>query len=175
MKETPINYNSEMIMAFLEGRKNQTRRIVRPQPSFGEFLIGLFVDCPYGKVGDRIWARESLTLWPGTLEYSADGTALDLQDQKKYEWFKNYQNANCPADEMPKWASRFMHEIKDIRIEKLCDMSEADAINEGFAEDIFNCTTAVNSFAYFWDSIYGCYEWEKDPFVWVIELENINV
>ena len=52
MKERPIGFNEEMVRAILDGKKTQTRRPIKQQ-------YGGVHDCPYGKVGDRLWVRET--------------------------------------------------------------------------------------------------------------------
>src|SRR4030043_1300986 len=88
MKETPISFSTEMVRAYLEGRKGMTRRVIKPQPKYmieavkqewndypqstghsfvvdrGYFgsdgkLLNRFIECPYGQVGDRLWVRET--------------------------------------------------------------------------------------------------------------------
>lgn len=56
MKEHPITFNETMVRAILEGRKTQTRRIIKPQPGIES---GQRMHCPYGQVGDRLWVREA--------------------------------------------------------------------------------------------------------------------
>lgn len=76
MTERPILFSGEMVRAILDGRKTQTRRIVKPQPEVvdkepryqkntwafwsddvAQYRNGLIVECPYGKPGDRLWVR----------------------------------------------------------------------------------------------------------------------
>ena len=86
MKEHPILFSTDMVKAILDGKKTQTRRVIKPQPVFkseyeleaneaffnsgglvklrdkynsrGELKTIPFL-CPYGQVGDRLWVRES--------------------------------------------------------------------------------------------------------------------
>lgn len=100
MKERPILFSGEMVRAILDGRKTQTRRVVKPQPSYdfgwypgvgndgkslhyaneSHWRKGAAVDwCPYGQPGDRLWGREAwaqahpLAVQPG--RYSQPGQA----------------------------------------------------------------------------------------------------
>ena len=78
VKERPILFSTPMIKALLEGRKTQTRRIIKPQPTaigvsesgveephsgiwyeYGEGTAGTVWTCPYGKPGDHLWVRET--------------------------------------------------------------------------------------------------------------------
>ncbi|PPI86186.1 hypothetical protein KEHDKFFH_02380 [Marinobacter maroccanus] len=94
-KEKPILFKDDMVRAILEGRKTQTRRVMKPQPriesngwfhwdghrpnsEYGAFAtsspeketINLFVGsaCPYGQPGDRLWVRETHHVPGGYLE-----------------------------------------------------------------------------------------------------------
>ncbi len=160
MKERPILFSGAMVRAILEGRKTQTRRIVKPQPpqhtrevttfhhpdprthywAFdGESLMDWAQPCPYGEVGDRLYVRET---WQhsnhpfGPYEsdclvfYRADyfddphGPDGEKSPEGKYrEW--------RPSIHMPRAASRITLEVTDVRVERLQEISEADAIAEG--------------------------------------------
>ena len=95
MKERPILFNGDMVRAILDGRKTQTRRVLKVQPhidSMGNFIcdgmnFGQEIDgkpctrnfikfhCPYGKVGDRLWVRESFSANEFMVcKYRPDGT-----------------------------------------------------------------------------------------------------
>lgn len=148
-KERPILFSGPMVRALLAGRKTQTRRIVKPQPpasavdaghirsgdpaSNGVWLwldsrdlmdasaIGEGFRCPYGVAGDRLWGRET---WcesdtPSGFAYAADYA----HDTRGYGW--------RPSIHMPRAAARLTLAITDVRVERLQDISEADAIAEG--------------------------------------------
>ncbi len=217
MKERPVIFNGEMVRAILDGRKTQTRRVmkVKPKPSetrpgdfwfsskklesmvhVSDFTPGnspiadyhLFFQehcCPFGQVGDRLWVRET---WQGPLvaeehfedyranadkfqtpefcEYAADGGArpefCDLDDNARQGW--------RPSIHMPRWASRITLEITGVRVERLQDISETDAIAEGGTEH-FN----IDWFGPLWASIYGVDSWNANPWVWVIEFRRVEV
>lgn len=156
-KEKSIIFNGEMVRAILDGRKAQTRRVVKGNPLAlllnGDRETMTYEDCygdsrpieelcPYGQKGDCLWVRETwvkiFNTWPIEennfhIEYKADSNA-------KYpgEWpAEEGGDPECPkwrpSIHMPRWASRITLEIVDIRVERLQDISEKDAKAEGVA------------------------------------------
>jgi hypothetical protein len=151
MKEHPILFSTPMVNAILEGRKTQTRRVIKPQPHSDSYSISKvpyyielenhwnkwsitdehgetrLVNCPYGKPGDILWVRE--TFAPPTktncTEYKADwlGDELKAFFDKDHKW--------KPSIHMPKDAARIWLQIIDIRVERLQDISHESAIAEG--------------------------------------------
>ncbi|HBQ8415302.1 MULTISPECIES: hypothetical protein [Klebsiella] len=237
MKERGMIFNGEMVRAILDGRKTQTRRIMKPQPEpcprgghwwpsnvFKTMLHveeemqngkggwgGLVGDaCPFGDVGDRIWVREAYR-FPASLDdvsptgvgemavatgyrkpwaptfYEFTGTFSD--GWKGFETPPKVSDAGKlrPSIHMPRWASRILLEITDVRVERLNAISEEDARAEGIIDGgCLNCgepepcgcanpePDATDAFAYLWQSIYGQENWNADPWVWVIEFKRIE-
>ena len=152
MKERPILFSSEMVKAILEGRKTMTRRV----NSIGEYYIR-DKKCPYGVAGDRLWVRET---W-GDLDYYQGNVAIHvLKDsngvehdivysaecQGYFEWtdevgFPEYRKDGTEASRwrpsifMPRWASRILLEVTDVKVERLQDITEEDAIKEGMPDE----------------------------------------
>ncbi len=143
MKERPILFSGPMVRAILDGRKSQTRRVVKPQPfhvnSLGlPFWRGGPVDyrlCPHGCAGDRLWVRETWAaphLWNGfkpsyipqgeRIHYAADGPLGGLMKR--------------PSIFLPSWASRITLEIVALRVERLQDISADDARAEGVKDNL---------------------------------------
>lgn len=159
VKERPILFSSPMVLAILEGRKSQTRRIVKPQPGptadvfqwedSGEWRAnGLICDvkmgpwtCPYGFIGERLWVRETTTYWedPETCEdylvYKADGAKRSLSEWAHphpiYDHCVGRFGKLVVSIHMPRWASRITLEITEVRCQRLQEISEEDAISEG--------------------------------------------
>ncbi|HFF9139710.1 TPA: hypothetical protein ACQ9T4_002903 [Yersinia enterocolitica] len=196
MNEKPILFNSEMVQAILSGRKTQTRRIIsektlhlfdvaaiagechplglcdqRSQSYYLEF-------CPLGNPGDQLWVRETFGDCGVRLVYRADsddGAACIVK-----RW--------TPSIHMPRWASRINLLITGVRVERLNDISEQDAISEGlecYVDDGVPYYGPFNNgdcrpdvvFRGLWDSIYGKKEgenWQANPWVWVIEFERME-
>ena len=207
MKEHPILFSAEMVKAILEGRKTQTRRIIKPQPELKTYPhldnvyseeeqkfitrpnVNLFwkgtqthIDefnqrCPYGKVGDQLWVRETFGKdFFGTVFYKADDLFVPVGAKAKWR----------PSIFMPRKASRIQLEIVNIRVERLDNISEEDAKAEGIEEDNGKyldysnvkskhyCLSAFSSYEELWIKINGKESWEKNPWVWIIEFKRIN-
>ncbi|MCP4153034.1 MAG: hypothetical protein GY757_35205 [bacterium] len=193
----PIIFSTEMVKAILDGRKTQTRRIIKPQPGCGvaDFYHrpdGLFqgthlkvgvgcgvgnpICCPYGKPGDKLWVRETFTGdgWCGYF-YKADGTELPL-DMGEVE-FKRWK----PSIHMPRDAARITLQVVSVRVERLRDISTEDIHQEGFElnlepgkiHEIPSMGLAQQWFKDLWDNINTKrgYPWESNPWVWVVEFE----
>lgn len=172
--------------------------------------------CPFGAVGDRLWVRET---WQGPLVgyddaysmfkdptpfqkvencvYRADGGPCpeftDADDELKQGW--------RPSIHMPRWASRITLEITGVRVERLNNISEADAIDEGLAEiskdgRIYKYGVPdregypgtddygwpwhewerypISAYCKLWKSIYGEESWQANPWVWVSEFKRVE-
>ncbi|EUC90048.1 ASCH domain-containing protein [Klebsiella oxytoca] len=211
MKERGMIFNAEMVRAILDGRKTQTRRIVKLQPDedgLAKVTNGPWVDtsernyrCPFGDVGDRIWVRETFQgpLFdyeqmeayledssrfekPEFCQYAADGghrpEYQDADDNLRHGW--------RPSIHMPRWASRILLEITNVRVERLNSIHDVDAMREGI-QNLTTCSHAdfgipgvvnaqhpVRAFQLLWESIYGADNWKANPWVWVIEFKVVN-
>jgi hypothetical protein len=204
MKERGILYSAPMIMAKLAGTKTQTRRTVgldavNVNPNDWEYVFengkhrfnhedgesGGFVTCRYGKPGDILYARE--TWYRSYNSIAAEAAGFSDYIGPAYEYRADNQTSSGwkPSIHMPKKAARIWERITDIRVERLNDISEADAIAEGikqFPEGyIFNnytedavCKTAVESYRTLWESINGDGSWELNPWVWAITTETLS-
>lgn len=156
-RERPILFSGPMVRAIQDGRKTQTRRAVKlrkgQEIEHGAVFSAtdpFWMVWPYGKAGDRLWVRETWALirpwedsspepWLGPIPkekpagwvvvYREGGEFDDHFDDRGFNW--------RPSIFMPRWASRTTLEITDIRIERLHDISEENAIAEGF--DIKTC------------------------------------
>lgn len=214
MKERPILFKGEMVRAILEGRKTQTRRVVKPpkwmgdrQPNIDHHTIKPFraqggwhfgaiwkgVECPYGQTGDLLWVRETFAIHPedGLFLYRCDrGGDYQGAAQGLFKW--------KPSIFCTRRASRINLAIVEVRVERLQDITEKDALAEGcyrmdnglFAGEPHRikgtptcCTSPVIAYQRLWDSInsklnrcsgldYG-YPWASNPWVWVVEFRRI--
>jgi len=160
MKERPIIFSGDDVRAILDGRKTMTRRVVKTnnhstnldtyfmdgEPSVlgMQFTDGTNVKCPYGKVGDRLWVRETWTQrwdddkseFDGYL-YAADGSFVVHVDGGQNADGSERSPWKSPIH-MPREASRLTLEITGVRVERLQDISEEDAKAEGFEPIIFD-------------------------------------
>ena len=226
MKEKPILFSGPMVRAILDGRKNQTRRVVKipPHIAHGELSLTRMQDSypdgtrpiwgddyepnlfstrnRFGRMGDWLWVRETWNVVPvgrpaplcGT-----DGIPKSLPDG----WGVMYQaSGDCctklvgwrPSIHMPRWASRITLEITGVRVERLQEISEADAIAEGI-EEIRNLPSVrgstkskcwrdygigvgfyqpAQSYRSLWESNNGPGSWDANPWVWVIEFRRVE-
>ena len=142
MTARPIIFSAPMIRALLDGQKTQTRRIAKLNHA-GRVAFGgrnwhcddpkAVMACPYGQPGDFLWVRESWStarLYPvnATLFYRADG---DCEGKQASLSFIERERKWRPSIHMPRWASRLTLRITDVRVQRLQEISEADARAEG--------------------------------------------
>jgi hypothetical protein len=174
MTDRPILFNGPMVRAILDGRKTQTRRVVK-MPPFDPCDQGLDIhaivnieQCPHGVVGDQLWVREAFMVNEDEIAYAATDQALVGCEKWK------------PSIHMPKHLSRITLEIVGVRVERLQDISEADAMAEGveavsIADVPRNAVwSARQDFAQLWDRINGPGSWDANPWVWVIGFRKIQ-
>ena len=102
----------------------------------------------------------------------------DDADWKPHTVNEKFDGGWRPSIHMPRWASRILLEITDVRVERLHDMSEADAKAEGASPVTYKITPpeAVYrvGFGDIWRGIYGQENWLSNPWVWVIEFKRIQ-
>lgn len=216
IKERPILMSAPMVRAIPE-RKTQTRRtrgfdkfcanvpegfaidyFVEELPGEwlaisdkegGEFPSSFkpWIKCPYGTVGNRLWVRE--TIWNDSdfsWLYSADDVYLPMEYPEGWT-SKVAHKRSIPSIHMPRWASRTLLEITGIRVERLQDISEDDAIAEGilfngdydlwwdYQREQWICVDPIESYKSLICKIKGPETWEKNPWVWVVEFRVIEV
>ncbi len=212
MKHIPILFSTDMVQAIIDGRKTQTRRTkglekINERPDKWhyvhmviedkDYLSARFHDtsdlisipCPYGKIGDVLWVRESFQ--------KRTDRALELGFDRYYYkagWEGCTDGGWKPSIHMPKTACRIWLQITDIRVERVQDISKEDAQAEG-VEMGFCYDTVLNkdlvtyknyltgkhiwmgaqlSFRTLWESINGEQSWKANPWVWVISFKQIN-
>lgn len=198
----PILFNTEMVRAILDGEKTVTRRLVKPQPevdNIGLFHWKCFSDivgvnelrfklskskhAPY-QPGDILYVRETWNETTHGYNYKASplGNSRDT-----YPW--------RPSIHMPKEAARIWLKVTDVRVERLKNISEQQASNEGVQspysyadnDDYWEVTgrnelpASVAAFSVLWDSTIKKFEfelarhgWEANPWVWVVEFIKID-
>lgn len=189
-KERPILFNAEMVQAILSGRKTQTRRIIsektlhlfgvaasagqcHPIELCDQRSQSYYLDfCPLGKPGDQLWVREAFAAGlctESTLAYRATHKTEDLEEGwgETIKW--------TPSIHMPRWASRINLLITGVRVERLQDISDADASAEGCKISSMQSGECLSDmFARLWKSIYGDESWQANPWVWVINFERME-
>lgn len=162
MRELPIIYSKAMVLAKMAGRKTMTRRtvgleLINKEPDNWQFIrveIGLtpqgvakvfalfrhidgrdaWLPCPYGKPGDVLYTRENLLQRNGMVAYNAD--AVWWREAGDFHYRYEEYAGIIPSIHMPKRAARIWDEVVSIRVERVHDITEADAILEGVQENI---------------------------------------
>jgi hypothetical protein len=249
VKALPIPFTASMVRALLDGRKGQTRRLVKlphmnplgawepstvggggshlkdgtpyaERPCLWHTRAGDALVCPYGRVGDLLWVRESWRVgkrWDATPPRDlparkmtvmfAAGGSVGGTGEGRYELDESYPDTLPdwagklrPGMFIPRWASRLTLRITDVRVERLQNISEADAIAEGIepSADAWksysvipsglrkgkpNLVSAipnrspVASYSELWEAINGTGSWANNPWVWAVgfAVEKRNV
>lgn len=206
MKETPIIFSTPMVQSILEGRKKMTRRVVKGISPDSKYLpehklhdatflepqefekpdaekMASVINCPYGKPGDLLWVRET---------FKVDEVDHNLNPVSFYYLADNEESRRTgikfkPSIHMPKAAARIWLRITDVRIERLHEINDEDAIMEGiffheglqgYSTDVhgsnFHCSKPINSFCKLWVSINGPESWDSNPWVWVVSFKVIS-
>ncbi|MDV0653000.1 hypothetical protein RZP13_26770 [Klebsiella quasipneumoniae subsp. similipneumoniae] len=181
----------------------------------GELSAGSYLNSAFGKPGDRIWVRETwATLgnedgccvdWEGNLckgdwrsaariyrasceQRPGDYGLWSIPDDaywKPHTKEHKFEGAWRPSIHMPRWASRILLEITDVRVERLNAISQEDAQAEGMELTGWRPTysdpdsggevmTPYDNFAELWSSIYGDESWKANPWVWVISFKRVE-
>lgn len=158
------------------------------------------VKCPYGKTGDVLYVKETYKYVLSDhahdlLEGSRDKTQFVYRASMHPDWMlyakERYGYKWTPSVHMPKYAARIWLKVKDVRVERLNAISEADAIAEGVEEVVSEWSVGygnynlkgddapyydnpVHSFQSLWQAINGPESWAVNPWVWVIEFEVLS-
>ena len=180
MKHIPILFSTEMVQAILEGRKKMTRRTKGiPDLKADDYKCfdmggGWYffernkysfdrreVKAPYS-IGDILWVRESFCIFdPDFCEY-AYKTDIVFPTPKKWR----------PSIHMPKEACRIFLKVTDVRCERLHEITEQDAVDEGV--DTYPVFSAYDDFRSLWAKINGQSSWDANPYVWGISFERCD-
>ena len=183
MRERPILFSGPMVRAILEGRKTQTRRVVKPQP----VTVGDKVEAVMRyRIGDRLWVRET---WCAGYKYEDDCPVLDENGEMveavfyratepELRWYEDGHEVNPPwkpSIHMPRTASRITLEITAVRVERLQDISRGDCMAEGCPfPNLASQTDPVGWYADLWRTLNGPESWQANPWVWVIEFKRVE-
>ena len=216
MAERPILFTGPMVRAILDGLKTQTRRVIKPQSCI-ETLDGKFVHlhsvtcdgaceyscnhkCPYGKPGDLLYVRET---W-GSLDadhprceggrkpQQGDRLVYRANPADDYQWGAGKPSQGSfvwrPSRFMPKWASRIWLRVTDVRVERVQEVTEEEAIMEGLAaqrtegmhvghgeiRQVPIDDYAICRFETLWNAINlkRGYGWDANPWVRVVGFER---
>lgn len=212
MKTKPMLMSTTNVEAILEDRKTQTRRIqglkeINKNPDDWEIffegngvifenksLYKNIVCQPKVKKGDILWVRETFKK-TDFLHPSDDNYGYIYKASKNgREWERTEQWAWKPSIFMPKEGCRLFLEVTNVRIERLNDISEDDAIAEGIkpirnwhnegrhngwkdysrSDELTAHINPINSFRSLWESINGKDSWNQNPWVWVYDFKRVE-
>jgi len=225
MTDRPILFSAPMVRALLDGRKTQTRRVLKPQPPEWATVCsaifppqGLFQwseaehdptrplkRWPEGHAlrirfgnADRLWVRETFSFhhaWSGVAPRDV------VLDSAVYYWADGNPTEGDwtrpkPGIHMPRWASRLTLTVTDVRVQRLTECSEADALAEGVVQardgqfivpgvahpskdfGELSRVTAREMYAALWDVINGSGSWLANPWIvaltFTVERRNID-
>lgn len=207
--EKPILFNTDMVNAIIEGRKTVTRRLIDIDLGLADTDINdssyLKIPDKYGdyhdardlcryRVGDILYVRETWQKLDNSIAVDLDVgeyTYIYRASDNGKAWEENMKGWRWkPSIHMPKSAARLFLKVTDIRVERLQDISEEQAISEGIKKHAImdisykpKChvygdkytDTAIQAFSDIWDSIYKNkgYGWDFNPYVWVIDFERV--
>lgn len=130
--------------------------------------------------GDRLWVRETITIEQDALAmvYRADGSRIFRDGHPRYypqNW--PWQRSVLPSIFMPRWASRILLEVTGVRVERVQDISEGDAVAEGIEpKEPNHVVSARYRFGQLWNSINAKrgFGWEANPWAWIVEFKALE-
>ncbi len=182
MADRPILFSAPMVRALIAGHKTMTRRIITPRP---DGMADCGAPCA---PGDRLWVREA---WR-TAQMHDQLAPRDLDRCIEPEWLATdrplYDGRRRAAIHLPRWASRIVLDVTEVRVERVQDISETDALAEGAFRGkatgrIFmdaasmrpggdEWATARDWYADLWDGINGAGSWATNPPVRAISFST---
>lgn len=198
--ERPILFQTEMVRANMEDRKTQTRRtngleLLNDDPEYQKSITLMKMDydidghrclrifrngdvfnstvfkSPYGKPGDLLWVRENYLKIPYVCG-GEKGFKISFPDRCSPGVLERLPLK--PSIHLPKSASRIWAMVEEVRVERLQEISEQDAIAEGVLKVHWPKSAAVVEFINIWDTINGFLAWEENPWVWVIKYRILS-
>lgn len=216
MKQHPIIFSAESVKAILRGHKTQTRRVINPQPKLAN--MGLLRNAVYSP-GNLLWVKETFAEMDEfelgykrdpfvIIGYKADKSVIDLSTGSEFNtehWNWEHKSIKWKSPlYMPKDAARLFLKIKDVRVQKLQDISKEDIEKEGIKVPVSTDKKALIEvtgkyaaikylkifenikdpyekylrvyFASHWDKLNAKrgFSWESNPYAWVIEFERVE-
>lgn len=210
MADRPILFSAQMVRALLAGRKTQTRRILKPQPTINsagllvwesarDFVQGTPSDLAVAQrinVGDRLWVKEAFRAQEEFDHLSPRAIVETFETEIGFASFPTFYEADRKCDDwtieiwqqsppgrlrasmhMPRCASRLTLSVTDVRVERLQNISEADAEAEGVTLG-FGGGPIVEDYFSLWNSINGPFAASENPWVaaytFSVERKNID-
>lgn len=197
--QRPILFSTQMVHAILEGRKTQTRRIIKPQPDddglWNHTLRPMSIDprydmegwwgttdgtgeskqykCPYGQEGDKLWVRETWQVTDFLHRDDENYGYIFKASENGSEWEANDESWTWrPSIFMPKKACRIFLQVTGVRVERIQSISYQDCLAEGIKDGIGH--NADLAYRKLWESINGDCSWISNPWVWVISFMRVG-
>jgi len=208
--EYPLLVAAAMARAYRSGEKTQTRRVVEANgwnPNDYEFACvrehdslsraqAFFADgrgtgCKYGKVGDKLWLRETFAVedfddgrrivWAADMSAAYENNLADV-----FYLPTNYAVRSKPSIHMPRKYCQTVLTISALRVERLQDITDQDALSEGVIEWFEPSSAEMKKagiaapdrprflFELLWTSLYGQAAWDSNPYVWVIQTDKVH-
>ena len=211
MKERPILFSAPMVRALLAGTKTQTRRVVNARawqdagvaPHAQCIDVGgdtvtwydndgehsaRFPVCPYGQPGDRLWVKETWKadqIWDSfrPLDIPEGEAILYRGDHHATRIIPFVWGRGRPSIFMRRWMSRLTLELTSVRVERLNDISEEDAIAEGIDAEVtprapgdpyLPVRNPSDRYRDLWESLNGAGSWAANPWVWVLSFRRVT-
>lgn len=209
MKERAINLKAHEVKAIIEGKKTQLRRVLNydhpvvigfePNGQHGywkgkaksEAVIQQYIStfpfeivCPFGIAGEHLWVREAWSTY--VCHACFDGVMPSFLENRSIHYWADGEcqtGRKRPSCHMPRWASRLLLEITNIRVERLNDISQADTVAEGGAKSHPTIDKVSRQYGYAdwsrshfaqtWDW-HNTVKWIENPWVWVIEFKTVE-
>ena len=221
MVDRPIIFSAPMVRAILDGRKTQTRRIIKlphnnplgvweattvgghgcytkdgkPYPeraAIWHTRTGTIIVPPFA-VGDRFWVREAcraeeLPTGIDGVRYAADDAwrVIENTPEASDDWVTLFHyrgrgrgriGDTVPPIHMPRWASRITLEVTAVKVQRLQEISEEDAVAEGCRhhhDPAGDGQNVIEQFSYLWETIHGPGSWEENSWVAAISFRRVS-
>lgn len=170
MRERPIIFTAPMVKAILDGRKTQTRRVLKPQPPPNFPFLGIYspyLTAVWGREipdgddfslrlpivpKDVLWVREAWAIAPShAISPDPDRAVVYRTEDSRTDYGGPWRSPS----HMPRWASRITLRVTDVRVQRLQDITEADAIAEGATSrpKCFGFSNAYDGWSMDWSKV----------------------
>ena len=195
MTDLPILFSAPMVRALLDGRKTQTRRVLKPQPvnfasvkHFNSSVLWVATPIDYNKpmifkspphaIGDRLWVREAFYEEPPRTIQPAPGERLETFTGEIFYRADDDKLPGVlwkPSIHMPRWASRITLTVTDVRVQRVQEIGCDSIYREGFT-DYSTCDPARADFVSLWNSLNAKrgFGWDANPWVAAYTFERTD-
>jgi hypothetical protein len=183
MTDRPIIFSAPMVLALLAGRQTQTRRLLKINRIDDVGLVVAEGRLPY-HVGDRLWVREEFS-GERRYDYNSIPPREWATDTPVWHWADGDPawgdwTKRRPSIHMPRWASRLMLTVTDVRAHRLQEIENRDCVAEGLHPVGWEHGPNVlrDEYRDLWNSLHGPCAWDANPWVvavsFTVERKNID-